>query len=219
VLSRWLVVSRHDLKRFATMSQENVIESLVNARLTPYLFGFCGWYGMWLLQSQLVFLDYAMGISLIFLPAGVRTLAVLIFGLRGALGVFAGALLSTLEYMGHIAALDLFNISVISAISAFSAYLMMVLVCRWRNIGNDLNELTFNDIVVIVFSQGLLSSTLHQIIYAIHGIDAAYENPTYTESFRLWAAMATGDIVGSMILMLSAVALVNLVQRLRQQTL
>ena len=201
------------------MPQTNVIESLVNARLTPYLFGFCGWYGMWQLQLQLAFLDYAMGVSLIFLPAGVRTLSVLIFGLRGALGVFAGALLSTIEYMGHVAAMDFLNMCIISAVSAFSAYAMMRFVCWWRKIGNDLNELTFSDVLMIVFSQGLLSSTLHQIMYVIHAIDSAYENPTYAESFRLWAAMATGDIVGSMILMLSAVAVVNLFQRLRHQTL
>ena len=108
---------------------------------------------------------------------------------------------------------------IISAVSAFSAYAMMRFVCWWRKIGNDLNELTFSDVLVIVFSQGLLSSTLHQIMYVIHAIDSAYENPTYAESFRLWAAMATGDIVGSMILMLSAVAVVNLFQRLRHQTL
>ena len=174
---------------------------------------------MWQLQLQLGFLDYAMGVSLIFLPAGVRTLSVLIFGLRGALGVFAGALLSTIEYMGHVAAMDFLNMCIISAVSAFSAYAMMRFVCWWRKIGNDLNELTFSDVLVIVFSQGLLSSTLHQIMYVIHAIDSAYENPTYAESFRLWAAMATGDIVGSMILMLSAVALVNLFQRLRHQTL
>ena len=69
--------------------------------------------------------------------------------------------------------------------------------------------------MAIVFSQGLLSSTLHQLIYAYNPIEIAYTNPTLAEAFRLWAAMATGDIVGSMILMLSAVALVNLFQRLR----
>ena len=198
------------------MTQPNFIESTVNARMTPYLFGFVGWYATWLLQLQLTFLDYALGVSLIFLPAGIRTLSVLIFGFRGALGVFAGAILSTIGYMGHLPTMDVLNICVIAAVSAFSSYLMMVLVCWWRHIGNDLNELSFNDVLIIVFSQGLLSSTLHQFIFTAHMVDAAYEHPTYAEAFRLWAAMAVGDIVGSMILMLSAVALANLFQKLRQ---
>lgn len=200
------------------MPQARFIESLVNARFMPYLFGFFGWYSMWLLQLQLDFLNYAFGIALIFLPAGVRTLSVLIFGFRGALGVFAGAALSTIEYMGHIPTIDFLNILSIAAISAFSAYVMMVLVCRWRHIGNELNELAFSDVLIIVFSQGLLSATLHQMLYTLHDLDAAYVNPTLPELFRLWAAMATGDIVGSMIFMLGAVALANFSQRLRNQT-
>ena len=201
------------------MPQTNVIESLVNARLTPYLFGFFGWYAMWLLQLQLTAFDYALGVSLIFLPAGIRTLSVLVFGIRGALGVFAGSIMSTIGYMGHIASMDFLNMALIAAISAFSAYGMMLFVCWWRKIGADLNELSFSDVLIIVFSQGLLSSTLHQIIYLMHGVDSNYENPTYADTFRLWAAMATGDIVGSMIMMLGAVALFNLVHQVRRYTL
>lgn len=198
-------------------SQPNLVEKIVNARATPFLFGFLGWYGMWLLQLQLNFLDYAFGVSLIFLPAGIRTLSVLIFGFRGALGVFSGSVVSTIDYMGHIASMDLLNICTIAAISAFSAYLMMVWVCRWRHIGSELNELSFSDVLIIVFSQGLLSATLHQLLYTVHELGPAYDNPTGAELFRLWAAMATGDIIGSMIFMLGAVALANLFQRFRNQ--
>jgi hypothetical protein len=193
----------------------SAIERLVNARLTPYLFGFFGWYAMGLLQLQLGFLDYALGVSVVFLPAGIRTLAVLIFGFRGAVGVFIGCVLSTTEYMGHIATLDYLHIGLICAISAFSAYLMMSLVCWWRRIGSDLNELSFGDLLTIVFTQGLLSATLHQAIYHARVIESSYVAPSAAESVRLWAAMAAGDIVGSMILMLGAVALVNLFHRIR----
>lgn len=191
----------------------NLVERIVNASATPYLFGFFGWYAMWLLQLQFTAFDYALGVSLIFLPAGIRTLAVLIFGFRGAIGVFLGSVLSTTEYMGHIKSMDLFSFCIVAAISAFSSYLMMALVCWWRRIGSELNELNFGDLLTIVFSQGLLSATLHQLIYAHHPIEPAYDHPSAPEAFRLWAAMAAGDIVGSMILMLSAAALVNVFQR------
>jgi hypothetical protein len=197
------------------MPQPNFVESLVNGRLTPYLFGFIGWCLTWQLQLQLSFLDYAFGVSLLFLPAGIRTLAVLIFGFRGALGVFAGSILSTLGYIGDVATMDFLNVCLVSAISAFSSYLMMAAICWWRKIGSDLNELTFSDVLAVVFSQGLLSATLHQMLYTHHIIRPNYDHPSQAEALRLWGAMATGDIVGSMILMLSAVALVNLFQRLR----
>lgn len=197
------------------MNTPNTLQRIVNAQATPYLFGFLGWQLMWQLQMQLPSLDYALGVSLIFLPAGIRTLAVLIFGLRGAIGVFVGAIFSTIDYMGHIPTIDMANVILIAAISAFSAYLMMQLVCCWRKIGNDLDELTFSDVLTVVFSQGILSASLHQLLYRHHGVENVYVDPTLAEGFRLWAAMATGDVVGSMVLMLSAVALVNLIQRLR----
>lgn len=201
------------------MNPPQTFQKIIEAPMIPYLFGFIGWYTMWRLQLQLSFLDYAMGVSIVFLPAGIRTLAVLVFGIRGAVGVFVGSLLSTVEYMGHVATLDFFNVALISAVSAFSSYLMMRLVCWRRHIGSDLNELTFRDLLVIVFTQGLLSATLHQIIYSTHAIETAYVDPTFAQLCRLWSAMAAGDIVGSMILMLSAVALAGAFQSLRRGAL
>ena len=200
------------------MHQPNLIQTLVNAKSTPYLFGALGWILMWelqnLLQTQLTALDYATGVALVFLPAGIRTLAVLIFGLRGAIGVFIGCIFSTIEYMGHLPALDASFVLLICAISAFSAYVMMQLVCLWRKIGSDLDELRFNDVLIIVFSQGLLSASLHQLVFTRLDLQGVYTNPSAWEAFRLWAAMAAGDIVGSMLLMLSGIAIANMASSL-----
>ena len=202
------------------MQTSNFIENLVNAKLMPYMFGAFGWLLAWKLQSLLLnlipSLDYATGVALVFLPAGIRTLSVLVFGLRGAMGVFIGALFSTIEYMGHLPVFDASILLVICAISAFSAYLMMQLVCWWQKIGAELDELKFSDVLLIVFSQGVLSATLHQFVYAHTYIDDVYTDPSHMERFMLWAGMATGDIVGSMLFMLGGIALVNLFHSLRQ---
>ena len=202
------------------MQTSNFIENLVNAKLMPYMFGAFGWLLAWKLQSLLLnlipSLDYATGVALVFLPAGIRTLSVLVFGLRGAMGVFIGALFSTIEYMGHLPVFDASILLVICAISAFSAYLMMQLVCWWQKIGAELDELKFSDVLLIVFSQGVLSATLHQFVYAHTNIDDVYTDPSHMERFMLWAGMATGDIVGSMLFMLGGIALVNLFHSLRQ---
>jgi hypothetical protein len=200
------------------MQTSKFLENLVNARLTPYLFGALGWALAWqlqfLLQQILPNLEYATGVALVFLPAGIRTLAVLVFGLRGAIGVFLGCIYSTIDYMGHLPALDASILLIISAISAFSAYLMMQLVCWWRKIGHDLDELQFSDVLFIVFSQGFLSASLHQLIFARMDLQGAYSNPSIWDTFGLWAGMATGDIVGSMVLMLSGIALANIASKL-----
>ena len=200
------------------MQTATIIERLVNAKLTPYLFGALGWMLAWklqfLIQQILPSLEYATGVALIFLPAGIRTLAVLVFGLRGATGVFLGCIYSTIDYMGQLPAFDASIMLIISAISAFSAYLMMQLVCWWRKIGHDLDELQFSDVLFIVFSQGLLSASLHQLIFARMNLEGVYINPSHWDTFRLWGAMATGDIVGSMLFMLSGVALANMATNL-----
>jgi hypothetical protein len=200
------------------MQTSKFLENLVNAKPTPFLFGALGWTIAWqiqLLMQQLIpALDYEVGVSLIFLPAGIRTLAVLIFGFRGAVGVFLGCIFSTIEYMGHLPTLDASILIIICAISAFSAYLMMQLVCWWRKIGHDLEELQFSNVLFIVFSQGLLSASLHQLVFARMDLEGAYNDPSIWDTFRLWAAMATGDIVGSMVLMLSGIALANMATRL-----
>ena len=196
------------------MHSANLIQTLVNANLKPFVFGALGWALAWqlqfLLQQILPNLEYATGVALIFLPAGIRTLAVLVFGLRGAIGVFLGCIYSTIDYMGHLPALDASILLIICAISAFSAYLMMQLVCWWRKIGHDLEELQFSDVLFIVFSQGLLSASLHQLVFAKMNLEGVYNNPSAWDTFGLWAGMATGDIVGSMVLILSGIALANM---------
>jgi hypothetical protein len=196
------------------MQKAKFLENLVNAKPTPFLFGALGWTIAWqlqlLLQQLIPALAYELGVALIFLPAGIRTLSVLVFGFRGAVGVFLGCIFSTIEYMGHLPTLDASIMLIICAISAFSAYLMMQLVCWWRKIGSDLEELRFSDVLLIVFSQGLLSASLHQLVFSRMHLEGAYSNASIWDTFRLWAAMATGDIVGSMVFMLSGIALANL---------
>lgn len=197
-------------------TKPNPLERAVNSPLTPYLFGFLGWTLMWQFQVFLTKtipqLDFALGVSLIFLPAGIRTLSVLIFGIRGAVGVFFGAMLSTLEYMGHVASMDFAVHTVIGAISAFSAWVAMVAVCKIRKIDDDLSQIGFDDVLAIVFSQGLLSATLHQFVFRWFHFDVAFETDSWREISMLWAGMAIGDVVGSMILMLSAISVVYLLK-------
>lgn len=191
----------------------STLESFINSPLMPYLFGFIGWTLMW--QFQIVLtknipgLEFALGISLIFLPAGIRTLSVLLFRFKGAVGVFFGAMVSTIQYMGHVASMDFWVHTMIGGISAFSAWVAMVIVCRLRSIDDDLSQIRFGDVVAIVFSQGLLSATLHQCLFRQFHFDPVFETQSWDHILVLWAAMAAGDIVGSMIVLLTAISVVN----------
>lgn len=158
-------------------------------------------------------LDYHFGIALIFLPAGIRTLSVLIFGIRGAIGVFMGAMVSTFQYMGSLPNFNLAFSLVLSAISALTAWVAMIVVCKLKHIDDDLSQLQFSDVLAIVLSQGVISASLHQAAFRHTEIAAVY-SPEYDHHiFMDWAAMATGDITGSMILLLTALSMVKYVHK------
>lgn len=149
--------------------------------------------------------NYVAGVSLLYLPAGIRTLSVFVLGFKGALAVFAGSLFTILfefPYLKPTANEVLWAIGVAAA-SAFSAYLAMEAVRYWKKLPESLEGLTMRDVVYIVISQGLVSSTLHQLLFHLKEAADEYVNDTMEQAFVYWAAMATGDILGSMFVLLS----------------
>ncbi|TSA22260.1 MAG: hypothetical protein D4R70_02055 [Betaproteobacteria bacterium] len=168
------------------------------------------WCLAWVIQLNLPALDYLPGVALIFLPAGARTLAVLVFGLRGALGIGIGSFIT--YYLWLFDAPDKSEYFILSGVllalaSAFSAYAMMRFVIHRYAIQTHLADLRYPHILLIVISQGLLSATLHQIIYHLGTVFSIYAALPLHETLFAWLSMAIGDIVGSMLL-LYGVALV-----------
>lgn len=149
--------------------------------------------------------NYVAGVSLLYLPAGIRTLSVFVLGFKGALAVFAGSLFTILfefPYLKPTADEVLWTIGV-AASSAFSAFIAMKAVKYWKKIPPTLEGLTMRDVVYIVISQGLVSSTLHQLLFHFNDVADEYINHTMEQALVYWAAMATGDILGSMFVLLS----------------
>ncbi len=166
------------------------------------------WLLAWIAQIHLPVFDYIPGVAIIFLPAGVRTLSVLIFGWRGALGVAIGTLITYLWFFDDIhETVTLFHGVMLAITSGFSALLMLKLVQWWQHLPTDLSTLRLKHILIIVISQGLLSAGLHQLIYHALPISPFYETQPLHICLSGWLAMAVGDALGSMIL-LYAIAIV-----------
>lgn len=158
------------------------------------------WIVFWCIDQQLSFLQYSTGISLVFLPAGIRTLAVFLFGFPGAVGILLGTLVTAAHYFSDQRAMSLFGMIAVSMISAFSAYIVMGLVCYWRGIARDLSSITFRDVLTIVITQGMLSAALHKSIFYVENIDSL-QQAEHGLIFMNWLAMSLGDIMGSMIVL------------------
>lgn len=179
------------------------MESFLNRPFLPYVSVVLLWVLSCFVQHRLTTFDYVVGVSLLYFPAGIRTLSVFVLGFKGAVAVFCGSLL-TLFFEFPALQLTL-NEMVwgcgVAGASAFSSYIAMKAVKQWKKIPPSLEGLTMGDVVYIVISQGVVSATLHQILFQAKGAADAYQNDTFAQAFVYWAAMASGDVLGSMLVL------------------
>jgi hypothetical protein len=169
--------------------------------LGPYIVIPLAWAMAWLVQWRLPALEFVPSVYLIFFPAGVRTVAVFVYGLRGAIITGASALVTTTHLLdlrgGSLPAV--FPTLLVAVFPALFAWLTMVVVCRWRNIPKSLLGLTANHVAVIVLTQALVVVSVKQAIF--HEVDLAeiYANASTHDALTRWGAMFIGDVLGSIV--------------------
>ena len=167
----------------------------------PYIVIPTAWAMAWLVQRSLPALEFVPAVYLIFFPAGVRTVAVFVYGLRGALIAAASALVTT-TYLLDLRGGSLPPVLPTALIAVFPAlfsWLTMVVVCRWRNIPKSLSGLTANHVAVIVLTQALVVVSVKQAIF--HEVDLAeiYGNASTNDTLTRWGVMFMGDVLGSIV--------------------
>lgn len=132
-------------------------------------------------------LVYSAGISLLFLPAGVKLLAVLV----GRLPAIVGLLIVGI-YLGagiwpeqHLSSIVYF-----AFVSLMTYPLAAFSMMRWLHIRQDLSNLRYHHIVTLSLAASALNGVAHNWLYWVQGV---------TTSEELWqksAAMALGDFMG-----------------------
>jgi hypothetical protein len=133
------------------------------------------------------FFLYASGMSLLFLPAGVKLLFVLIGRIPAICGIMAVSV-----YLGY----GIWPDKGIGAVIYFAFISLMTypisayLVMRWLGIHRDLINLRYWHIVVLSLAASVTNGVVHNVLYV-------YEKVTMPEVF--WAqasAMTFGDFMG-----------------------
>ena len=150
-----------------------------------------------LLYSALFFLNdrltevlkYDLGVSWVYLPAGLRLFLILIFGLAGAIGIAIASF--TISFFGVFPP-DLVTCIGIGLISGFAPLLAKWVVIANVNISNDLSNLSLQKIVFCVLVYALMSAGLHQIWFGLRGLESG--------SLDHFLVMFVGDIAGSILL-------------------
>ena len=150
-----------------------------------------------LLYSALFFLNdwltdtlkYDLGVSWIYLPAGLRLFLILIFGLSGAIGIAAASF--AISYFGVFPP-DLVTCIGIGLISGFAPLLAKWVVVSNIPINNDLSNLSIQKIILCIVIYALMSSGFHQYWFVLRDLESG--------SINHFLVMFIGDVAGSILL-------------------
>lgn len=150
---------------------------------------------------------YAQGISLLFFPAGVKLLFVLVGRMPALIGLI---LMSAYAASGEWPDRPLWSPLSFAVIGNLNYYLAIHFVMRLLRIRADLANLRYWHIVVLSLAASVTNGIIHNFVYLLEGVAVREE---------LWTratAMALGDFMGCFVV----VALFQLsVSRLRLKTM
>jgi len=136
-----------------------------------------------------------VGVSAPYLPAGVRLVAVAVFGLVGAFGLF---LASLWQASTSLLSAGWATLLAIALVSGFTPLLALMIVRRCFGIGEGLHELSFRSLLVLIALMSVLSPLAHQLLFLLTGVAPA--------SLYNLLAMISGDVVGCMLVVLAVAA-------------
>ena len=152
---------------------------------------------------------YSAGISLLFLPAGVKLLAVLIGRLPAIVGLLVVGI-----YLGTGIWPDKSMTSVIYfAIVSLMTYPIAAFgLMRLLHIHHDLSNIRYRHIVLLSLAASVLNGIVHNLLYITQGVTASEE---------LWqksAAMALGDFMGCFVVVAMFHAATGVLRKMRSHT-
>jgi hypothetical protein len=134
-------------------------------------------------------MEYSQGINWMFLPAGIRLLATLLFGFSGFIGLLLVSLLLNLE---HFAFTD--NVRAVGGALAAAGgpYLAYLFAKHWYNLGPRLENLTPRRLLCTGVLCGVASPAAHHALTWVQ---------TGLVDWTAVAAMMSGDILGILVVL------------------
>jgi hypothetical protein len=154
------------------------------------------WIGTFMIHERfLSFLSHAPGIDLVFVPSGVRLIAIMIGGIWAVVGVSLGSLLMTGPEFHTVNA---GTIMAVAACSGLCPYLALRASLRVTGVDTRLTQLSAGRLPVISLGVAVGSSLLHNLLFSLLGIQpwTGFTNHTL--------AMATGDFLGILLAVIAA---------------
>jgi hypothetical protein len=168
--------------------------ALISALLYSALF----FFNDWLTET----VKYDLGVSWVYLPAGLRLFLILIFGLAGAIGIAVASF--AISYFGVFPP-DLITCIGIGLISGFAPLMAKWVVVSNTHISNDLSNLSLQKIIFCILVYALVSAGLHQWWFVVRDLESG--------SLDHFLVMFVGDIAGSVLLIAFIKYSINFLKR------
>ena len=144
-------------------------------------------------------LETSKFINWVFIPAGVRLISVLLFGIYGVIGLFSGALIT-----GSQAGLELDTMIAVSLISAINPYLAVNFAKYCLKIDSLMQGLNAKQLLTISFFAALFNGLSHNLYFHLYIRESSILNSIN---------MFIGDFVGSLIVLYTFALLIKWLRR------
>jgi hypothetical protein len=158
---------------------------LVGALISSLLYSALFFFNDWITET----VKYDLGVSWIYLPAGLRLFLILIFGLAGAIGIAVASF--AISYFGVFPP-DLLTCIGIGLISGFAPLFAKWVVVSNTYISNDLSNLSMQKILLCIVVYALMSAGFHQYWFMLRDLESG--------SINHFLVMFAGDVAGSILL-------------------
>jgi hypothetical protein len=152
----------------------------------------------WINELIFIRLEQSNGVNWVFLPAGIRLLATLLFGFAGFVGLL---IVSIYLNFHHFAFQDEVRAVSGAVAAAGGPYLAYLFAKHWFDLGPRLTNLTAQRLLFTGVLCGLMSPVFHHAFIWVQ---------TGLVDWTALVAMITGDIVGILIVLYIAKGLITL---------
>ena len=149
-------------------------------------------------------LDFSAGVTWVFLPSGLRLVAVLLFDKWGALGIVLGSLMMAFH---DTRLTDPVTVAMAACISGLAPLLAREICLSLTDLKVDLKDLTALSLVRITLIFSAVSAGLHQSWYAWRGHS--------DNALAGVLVMFSGDMLGTMLILYASKVALSLDTRLR----
>jgi hypothetical protein len=139
------------------------------------------------------FARYAIGINLVFIPAGFKLLCLIVGGEAAAVGLLLSSVYVSMRVWDHTPVMQMVYFA-IAAVGSY--YVAVLLVKKFLRINDTLSNLRYLHIIILSAAASILNGTLHNVVYVWQ------DKVKLDDFFAHAAAMVVGDFLGCFIVIM-----------------